>query len=140
MFKEKDLIRFYEEILVLHPDSTEAEQKMVYTSSSEVIKENKGKVYQVDTWGSRPLANQDSKGISRGLYFHMVFSAAPETIQELRRRLRINNKVVYFHHEKLPKKETPESHMEKFKSLLEKTDLKEQERQARIQKKQTSSR
>ncbi len=133
-------LRFYEEVLVLHPDSTEEEQKMVFASSSEVIKEHKGKIYQVDTWGSRPIANQGVKGLSRGWYFHMIFSASPEAIQELRRRLRINNKMVYFHHEKLPKKETPEGHIEKFKSLLEKTSLKEKERQARLQKKQMGSR
>ncbi len=139
MFKDTKL-RFYEEVLVLHPDSTEAEQKMVYVSSSEVIKEHKGKVYQVETWGSRPIANQGSKGLSRGWYFHMVFSATPESIQELRRRLRINNRVVYFHHEKLPEKETPEKHIENFKSLLEKTALREKERQVRIQKKQMGHR
>ncbi|MGI9548697.1 MAG: 30S ribosomal protein S6 [Bdellovibrionales bacterium] len=138
MNKDQDL-RFYEEVLVLHPDSTEKEQKAVYVSSSEVIKEHEGKVYKVDTWGSRPIANVGSKKISRGIYFHMVFSATGQAIKELKRRLLINNRVVYFHYERLPKKETPENHIEKFKKTLEETALIEKEKQERMQKKQMGS-
>jgi len=133
-------LRFYEEVLVLHPDTTESEQKKLYASSAEVIQEHQGKIYKIDSWGSRPLANKGSKNLSRGLYFHMVFSSSPKAIQEIKRRLRINNRVVYFHYERLPKKTTPESHIEKFKNEIEKTHLIEKERQERIQKRQAGNR
>lgn len=132
---EKDL-RFYEEVLVLHPDTNESEQKQVFRSVEELLKESKGKIYQVETWGSRPIANPGDKKVSRALYFHTLFSAQPKDIQEIRRRLKINSRVIYFHHEKLHKNDTPETHLEKFRASLEETMLKEKERQARIQKKQ----
>ena len=135
MFDTKTL-NFYEEVLVLHPDCGDKEQKQVFQSLGEVIKASKGKIYNVDSWGSRPIVNQGNKKLSRGLYFHTVFSALPKDIQEIRRKLKINNQVVYFHHERLHKEDTPESHLEKFKDCLTETMAKEREKQARIQKKQ----
>lgn len=129
-------VQFYEEVLVLSAKATDQEKKQVYQASSKVIKDFGGKVYQVETWGLRNVANPERKKQAQGWYFHMVFSALPTAIQELRRTLKINSLVLYFHHERLHKKDTPESHMEKFKDLLEKTASKEKERQERIQKKQ----
>lgn len=131
-------LKFYEEVLVLHPDSSETEQKEVFQSLAKIVEASKGKIYNVDTWGSRPIANQGPKKVSRGFYFHAVFSTLPSDIQEIRRLLKINNRVVYFHHEKLNSKTTPESHLENFKADLEDTLEREKDRQARLQKKQSS--
>ena len=57
-------------------------------------------------------------------------------ISEIRRQLSINSKVLYFHQERLPKKETPESHIEKFLQNLEQTIQREEERITRNQKRQ----
>ncbi len=88
----------------------------------------------MDTWGSRPIASPLAKGISRGWYFHTLFSARPGAVQELRRHLRINRRAVYFHHEKLPAHETPESWLEGFRQILERSEACEKERQAKAQK------
>lgn len=125
----------YEEILVLHPDSTPEEQKEIYRSSAQIIESFQGTVHNVDSWGSRPLANRGEKKLSRGWYFHMIFSAAPQAMAELRRKLKINDRVIYFHHEKLGKKTTHEKHREQFLDILENSAQRERERQAKIQKK-----
>lgn len=128
-------LRLYEEVLVIHPDTTERERREICAAGAEVIKNHGGKTHHLDTWGSRPLASPPAKGISRGWYFHTLFSAGPKAVQELRRQLRINRKAVYFHHEKLPPHETPESWLKGFRQILERSEAREKERQAKAQKK-----
>ena len=124
----------YEEVLVLHPDSTVEEHREVYRDSSGVIESFKGRIHTLDTFGSRPLANRGEKKLSRGWFFYMIFSAAPEAIAELRRKLRINDRVVYFHHERLGKKQSPELCRERFLKVLESSSQREKERLLKIQK------
>ena len=125
----------YEELLVLHPDSTLEEQKELYRSSTQVIESFQGTIHNVDTLGSRPLANTGEKKLSRGWYFYMIFSASSQVVSELRRKLRINERVVYFHHEKLNQKHPPEKHRQQFLKVLEISTHREKERQAKLNKK-----
>ena len=127
-------LRFYEQVLVLHPDSSEAEHKEICQSLSQIIEKSKGEVFRLDTWGSRPIANPKRKKATRGFYFHLLFSASPQTISEINSQLRINRKVLYFHGERLGKKETPESSIQKYLECLDYTAQKEKEKQARMQK------
>lgn len=135
MGKEAKQLRVYEEVLVLHPDAVASEQKQVFTTSSKVIKEHGGRVHRLDTWGSRPLANPNAKRVQRGLYFHMIFEADPQTISELKRRLRINDKVVYFHHERIPAKKSVENYIKEFLDGFQETQRKAVERATKLQKK-----
>lgn len=129
-------LKFYEQVLVLRPESTEQEQKEICQLIADLIEKGKAELFRLDTWGSRPIANPKAKKASRGWYFHFLFSAEGHLISEIRRQLSINKKVLYFHQERLPKKETPESHIKKFFENLGQTAQKEQERIARFQKKQ----
>lgn len=133
---QKNNLRFYEQVLVLHPDSSEKEQKEVCQLTASVVKKQKGELLRVDTWGSRPIANPKAKKAARGWYFYMLFSAPADVVTELRRQFSIHNKVLYFHQEKLPKKETPENHIQQFLQNLEQTAQKEKDRVARNQKRQ----
>ena len=124
----------YEEVLVLHPDTSEKDQKQIYAESVKVIESYKGTLHHLDTWGSRPIVNRGKK-VARGWYFHAVFSAEPEAIAELRRKFRINDRVIYFHHEKLSQGTLPKKHIEDFHQLLIQSSRLEQERLLKIQKK-----
>ncbi|MCZ0932686.1 MAG: 30S ribosomal protein S6 [Oligoflexia bacterium] len=132
-------LKFYEQVLVLSPEALESDQREICQLVAEIVEKEKGEVFRVDAWGSRPIANPRAKKASRGLYFHLLFSAPPHVITEIRRQLSINRKVLYFHEEKLPKKETPESHIKKFFEALEQTAQREKERLAKHQKKQAWS-
>ena len=132
----KESFRFYEQVLVLHPSTSEQDQKSICLMNADIIEKQKGQMFRVDTWGSRPIANPKAKKTSRGLYFYMLFSASPEVISEIRKQLSINSKVLYFHQERLAKKEEPGPHIQNFLQHLEHTKEKEQERIAKIQKKQ----
>ena len=132
-------LKFYEQVLVLSPEALESDQQEICQLVAEIIEKEKGEVFRVDTWGSRPIANPRAKKASRGWYFHLLFSAPSHVITEIRRQLSINRKVLYFHEEQLPKKETPESHIKQFFSALEQTALREKERLVKNQKKQAWS-
>ena len=136
LMNQKENLRYYEQVLVLRPDTSEQEQKHICLMSANIIEKQQGQIFRVDTWGSRPIANPKAKKSSRGLYFYMLFSAAPEVISEIRKQLSINRKVLYFHQERLSKKEDPGDHIQNFFQHLEYTKEKEKERIAKIQKKQ----
>lgn len=136
---QKDILQFYEQIMVLHPDCEENEQKEICRITADIIKQQKGEMFKMDTWGSRPIANPKAKKATRGLYFYMLFSAPGICISEIRKQLSINSKVLYLHQEKLPKKETPENHLKKFFQNLEETAQKEKDRVAKNQKRQNWS-
>ena len=124
---------------MLHPDGSVQDQKEICRLTAGIVEKQKGKMFRVDSWGSRPIANPRTKKASRGWYFYMLFSAPGEVISEIRRQLSINNKVLYFHQEKLPKKISPEAHVQNFFQNLEQTAQKEKERIARNQKRQSWS-
>ncbi|MDE0092789.1 MAG: 30S ribosomal protein S6 [Oligoflexia bacterium] len=130
---------FYEQVLVLRPETLDADQKEICQLIAGIIEKEKGELFRVDTWGSRPIANPKAKKASRGWYFYLLFSASSLAVAEIRRQLSINQKVLYFHEERLPKKETPESHAKKFFEVLEQTAQREKERIAKNQKKQAWS-
>lgn len=128
-------IRFYEEMLVLHPDSSLEEQKEIFRESAKAIESFKGSVHSLNSFGERPLANTGEKKAARGRYFCRLFAASPQAVAELQRKLRINSRVIYFHHERLKKKETPESRHKGFLEVIENSLQAERERQAKLQKK-----
>ena len=130
---QKSDLRLYEEVLVLHPDTSEKDQKQIYSESVKVIESYKGTLHHLDTWGSRSIVNRGKK-VTRGWYFHAVFSAKAAAVAELRRKLRINDRVIYFHHEKLPRGSLPKKHIEDFHQILVQSARREQERQMKIQK------
>ena len=136
MEKTAAQISHYEEVLALHPDTGPDEQKSLFAESGKMIESFKGSIHSVDSWGPRPFANTGEKKLLKGLYFHRLFSAPPAAIIELKRKLRINSRVVYFHHEKLGKRETLKGRKERFLKVLESSAKREREREEKIRKKQ----
>ena len=130
---QKADLRFYEEVLVLHPDTGEAEQKQIISESVKALEGGKGALHHLDCWGSRPIVNRGKK-VTRGLYFHAVFSAGPGAVAEIKRKLRINDRVIYFHHERLARGVSPKKHIEDFHRLLAQSSKREQDRILKMQK------
>ena len=135
----KEPLRHYEQVLALHPECSEQDQRDIFRMMSELISAEGGELSRVDSWDSRPIANPKAKGFSRAWYFYTLFSAPSTVIDKIISKLRIDKKVIYFHQERLPKKTSPEQHVKKFFQQLEQTAQKEKERLARRQKKQAFS-
>ncbi len=111
------VIRPYEAIIVMDPNCSEEEQKGLFGRNQKIIEGFAGKINHIDTWGVRRLANPIEK-TNRGIYFHCTFTAGPDSIAELERTMRINEKVLRFMHTRLPDETVLPEFVEKFKASL----------------------
>jgi len=125
-------LRKYESVVILHPDATEADQKVILGKNSETIQKFDGSIYHLDTWGKRRLANPIKKN-SLGIYFHSTFEAKGECVAELERKMKINDKVLRFMHTRLDDRESLAKYLERFRADLQATANREREREAKIQ-------
>jgi small subunit ribosomal protein S6 len=88
-------MRIYEELFIVKPDATEEEIDQVVEQVRSVIVSGGGAVDKVDKWGVRKLAYKVRKQ-HEGFYVLVQFSAAPEAVKEIERRLRVSDLVLKF--------------------------------------------
>lgn len=129
--KKTQLKRPYESVVILHPDTTMEEQKELFRKNKATIEGLKGSVFSLETWGKRTLGNPIGK-LKKALYFHSMFEADPQTIAELERTMRINDRVLRFMHTRLDERVQLPQHMETFKKGLQESMAREKEREAKI--------
>ena len=122
-----EMLRPYEGVVVLHPDTTLEEQKTLFQQNKKIINDYEGSLHHCDTWGRRNLANP-IKNIKTGIFFHYTFYANNKAITELERTLRINSFVLKFLHTHLGKISL-EKYLRNYYVRLENTFLKEKERE-----------
>ncbi len=120
----------YEAIIILHPETAEADQKTLFKKNQEIIKSFNGEINHLDTWGKRKLANPIKKN-NLGIYFHTTFEAESTSIKELERTMRINDKVLRYMHSRLDDRVTLSKHMDAYRETLAATTKKEQERESK---------
>lgn len=83
----------YEILLLLDPELSEEKQTETVTRARELIEKGGGTVDRHDVWGRRKLAYEiDKKG--EGNYHLLLFSATPETLDEVSRVLKIDDSVM----------------------------------------------
>ncbi len=90
-------MRVYEELFVIRPDATDEEVDPFIEQMKAVVTSAGGVVEKADRWGGgvRKLAYRVKKR-SEGLYILLQFSAGPELVKELERRLRVSDMVLKF--------------------------------------------
>lgn len=126
-------LRPYEAVILVHPDASEEEQKTLFRKNKAIIEEQfGGSVKNLDTWGKRSLANPIEK-LKKAIYFHTTFEANPQTIAELERTMRINDRVLRFMHTKLEEGTDLNAFLENFKKALSESAAREREREAKFQ-------
>lgn len=123
------VIRPYEAVILMDPNSSEDEQKTLFQKNKGIIEGFAGQISHVDTWGTRKLGNPIDK-VSRGIYFHCTFTANPDAVAELERTMRNNEKVLRFMHTRLPDGTSLTEYVEKFKEALIERREKEAKRAA----------
>ncbi len=124
-------VRKYEAVIILHPDSSEEDQKTFFQKNKGIIDSFKGTIHSLDTWGKRKLANPIGK-LTRGVYFHSTFEAEGDSIKELERTMRLNDKVLRFNHTRLDDRVSITKYLEGFKGALEETMKREKEREEKF--------
>ena len=83
----------YEILLLLDPELPEDKQGVVVDRVRTLIEQGGGAVERHDAWGRRKLAYPIAKK-DEGVYHLVSFSAAPETLDELTRVLKIDDDVL----------------------------------------------
>ncbi|MCB0391874.1 MAG: 30S ribosomal protein S6 [Bdellovibrionales bacterium] len=124
--------RKYESVIILHPDATEKEQKEFFKKQKDILKKFKGQFNHVDCWGKRRLANPIKK-LKVGTYFHTTFEADAESVAELERVMRIEDKVLRFTHTRLDDRVSLGQHVEDFREVIKSSINKENEKEKAFQ-------
>jgi small subunit ribosomal protein S6 len=89
------MTRIYEELFIAKPDAPDEEvDQFVEQLRSHLIAAG-ATVDKVEKWGKRRLAYKVDK-YREGAYVLLQFSASPETVKELERRLRVADLVIKF--------------------------------------------
>jgi small subunit ribosomal protein S6 len=88
-------MRIYEELFILKPDAPEEEGDQFVEQLRTQLTSAGGTVDKVDKWGKRRLAYKVDK-YHEGAYVLLQFSAGPEAVKELERRLRVSDLVIKF--------------------------------------------
>ena len=81
-------MRIYEELFILRPDATDEEVDPLVEQLRNVIAHAGGTVEKAEKWGVRKLAYKVLK-YNEGQYILLQFSAKPDTVKEIERRLRV---------------------------------------------------
>lgn len=88
-------MRYYEMIVIVHPNVPEEDLSLVVDKISAVIKQNQGEVIKVDAWGKRKCAHKVNK-CQKGYYFVFYFSANPAYLAEVEKTLRYDEKILRY--------------------------------------------
>ena len=88
-------MRIYEELFIAKPDTPEEEVDQFVEQLRTQLTNAGGTVDKVDKWGKRRLAYKVDK-YREGAYVLIQFTAGPETVKELERRLRVSDLVIKF--------------------------------------------
>src|SRR5260370_19394707 len=87
--------RVYEELFIIRPDATEEEVDPLVEQLTNTIASKGGNVDKSEKWGIRKLAYRVKKH-NEGNFILLHFSAEPDAVLELERRLRVSDLVLKF--------------------------------------------
>ena len=84
---------FYENTIVAKQDLGEREIKSIKEKYNELINNSSGKVVKIEEWGLLNLANK-IKNYRKGFYIHFKFEGSKETLNEIDRKIRVDNSIL----------------------------------------------
>src|SRR6266849_5351824 len=87
--------RVYEELFIIRPDATDEEVDPLVEQLTNTIASKGGNVDKSEKWGIRKLAYRVKKH-NEGNFILLHFSADPDAVLELERRLRVSDLVLKF--------------------------------------------
>ena len=88
-------MRIYEELFIVKPDLAEAEVDPLVEQLTQIVAKGGGSVDKTEKWGVRKLAYRVLK-YNEGFYVLLQFTAGPDTVKEIERRLRVADSVMKF--------------------------------------------
>jgi small subunit ribosomal protein S6 len=88
-------MRTYESIIIVHPEVTGDAYQNLLDKYKEVLSQQNATLHKIDDWGTRILAYPLQKK-TKGTYALFLFDIAPEGLDELERRFRLDESVIKF--------------------------------------------
>ncbi|HZU28980.1 MAG TPA: 30S ribosomal protein S6 [Bryobacteraceae bacterium] len=88
-------MRVYEELFIMRPNATDEEIDPFVEQLTQVVTTRGGTIEKTDKWGVRRLAYRVEK-YNEGYYVLLQFSAGPDVVKEIERRLRVADSVMKF--------------------------------------------
>ncbi|MCW5983166.1 MAG: 30S ribosomal protein S6 [Bryobacteraceae bacterium] len=88
-------MRIYEELFIVDPNASDEDIEAVANQVQAVVTDGGGTVDKVDKWGVRRLAYRVKKR-DEGFYILVQFSAGPDVVKEIERRLRVHDLVLKY--------------------------------------------
>ena len=86
---------FYENTLIAKQDLADQEIKSIRDKYTGIINESSGKVIKIEEWGLLNLANK-IKNYKKGFYIHYKFEGDNNTIQEIEKKIKIDNSIIRY--------------------------------------------
>ena len=84
---------FYENTIVARQDLADNELKKVKDKYNELINNSSGKVIKVEEWGLLNLATK-IKNFKKGFYIHFKFEGTSNTLNEIEKKIRLDNSII----------------------------------------------
>tara|TARA_B100001057_G_scaffold483007_1_gene559192 strand:- start:1973 stop:2293 length:321 start_codon:yes stop_codon:yes gene_type:complete len=84
---------FYEKTIIARQDLAEKELNTIKNKYNEIINKSSGKVVKIEEWGLLSLANK-IKNYKKGFYIHYKFEGNMETLNEIERKIKIDDSVI----------------------------------------------
>jgi len=86
-------VREYETVFIIDPSCDDSQVEQEVNNVKEIITAGDGKVVEAQSWGKRRLA-YDIKKKKEGTYAFVRFGGEPSVLQELNRRLKLNELIL----------------------------------------------
>ena len=124
-------MRRYETIFIVRPNVGEDEIEAIATKATSTIENDGGTILRINNWGLKKLAYLIKKE-NQGYYVYIDYAGVPESIAEIERVFRIDDRVLKYLTVKLADTCDPEAVKEQLAqeepvSTSEEEDLQEEE-------------
>jgi len=106
--KERMRMRYYETLYIVNPDLADDDYRDVVTKFSTVVEKEKGVVTKVEEWGKRTLAYEVKK-FDKGSYVLLQYCGEPNIIEQLKREMGLDDRVLKYQTIKLSDHADPEA-------------------------------
>ncbi len=86
---------FYESVFIIRQDVSSSDVDRIVNEFSQIIRDNNGEVIKTEYWGLRNLAYEIANN-KKGHYVFLGIDVSPAALQELDRRMKLNENVIRF--------------------------------------------
>ena len=105
---------FYENTIVARQDLAEKELNTLKQKYNEIINKSSGKVVKIEEWGLLNLAKK-IKNYKKGFYIHYKFEGNKETLNEIKKKIKIDSSIIRYLTVKYKKLDTENEFFKKDK-------------------------